>query len=262
MRAFVATLALALALTPAARARAQGGALVPPPLDAAAGLDVPSPLLGLPVPLEAMRGKPARGGPSARYAGDGAHQLVSAGYEHVADWFLLSGAAGYSVTPARVEVDAATGLQRVDRSWLQLGLGLGVAPVVPLVGDDGGSLSVALVPLLRFAGDLAFAFDDAVTPFRLRTEAGAMVLAGLELGLRLGVGATFDYDLTHFAEEKVGEAGTLRVGGSVGWLLEETSSYAEDKSPTLLIFGVGAELALIESTTRATGLSVTLGVSL
>lgn len=261
MRRFVSAFLLALVSASAPRAHAQG--LVPPPSDGqVAALDVPSPLLGLPVPLEVSRSQPGRGGPSARYAGDAAHQLVSAGYELLSNWFLLSGAVGYSVTPAHLEAETSTGLQRVERSWLQLGLGLGVAPVVPLLGEDGESLRVSLVPLLRVAGDLAFAFDDVVSPVRLRSEAGAMVLAGFDFGLRLGAGASFDYDLTHFADEKVGEAGTLRVGASVGWLLEETSTYAEDKSPTLLVLGVGAELAVIESPTRATGLAVTVGVSL
>jgi hypothetical protein len=238
-------------------ARAQDVPLGPP--------DVPSSLVSLPVPLDAIDPSRPRGGPSVRWARDGRHSRVGVGYDAlVNDTILISGAGGFSVTPSAFAStsSSSTGLEPVERTWLQVGFGIGLAPPLRVLGGEDASIDLTLVPLGRVIADLALDFGDAVVPYRMRAEAGLLFSMGFDFGLRLGGGATFDYDLTHLEEERVGEAGTVHVGASVGWLLPETSSYAKDEQPTLLMFGITGELPILESATRPTGLSVTLGVAL
>ncbi|MCK6546672.1 hypothetical protein L6R52_12550 [Myxococcota bacterium] len=252
----ISTLCLA-ALGVAAPARAQ---LVPLPPGESLTVDVPSSLVSLPVPLDAVAPGSTRGGPSARWASDTRHSRVGVGYDAIiSDTILLSAAGGFSVTPSASTSTSSTGLEPVDRTWLQVAFGIGIAPPIAVLE---GPVDVTLIPLGRAVLDVAFDFSDAVVPYRVRAEAGLLATMGFDFGLRLGGGVTFDYDLTHLEEERVGDAGTLHLGGSVGWLLPETSGFIEDKVPTLVMFGVTGELPIIESATRPTGVSVTLGVAL
>lgn len=219
---------------------------------------VPAPLLGLPAPAQHQNGAAFTFG---GWSADDRQTRVNLGVEAVADWFLFSAALGLSVLrdAGGASVD---GLEPVEHLWPQASFALGAAPPLRVLGDaDGDGVAVVLYPVLRGAADLALIFEDDVVPYRLRAETGLIVAVELPVGLRLSFGGTWDFDLTHLAEEAASRGSTLRLGGAIGYAVPEGSAFAKTDTPTLLSLGITGELALEEVQHRAPGIFATVGVS-